>query len=58
LWIIISYKIIKFAVFSTKFVAKSVLYKIFYKKIDSNFLQKKFHNKIYKYFLQKKLKQN
>jgi len=38
----------------TKFVEKSVLYNIFYKKIISNFLQNYFHNKIYKYFLKKK----
>ena len=39
----------KIWVFPIKFVAKSVLYKIFCKKIDSNFLQILFHNKICKY---------
>jgi len=41
-------------VFPTKIVTKIVLYKIFYKKIGSNFLQIFFHNKVCKYFLQKK----
>jgi len=36
-WIIISYKIIKFASIFYKICTKSVLYKIFYKKIGSNF---------------------
>ena len=39
-----------------KFIAKNVLYEIFCKKIDSNFLQIFFLNKIYKYFFKKKIK--
>jgi len=37
-WVIIFYKIIKFVNISYKIYTKNVLYKIFHKKIDSNFL--------------------